>query len=475
MNLSVIHGMSGIRVGEWMEKAAAKPVVPVGLRILLCSCNTAEIARIEGILKRRHAVQTLGVWEAHSIDFQSVDAVILDASFTRDKGREFITKLYSSLPRPLLFISAPDDPLSAIEAQRLGVSNFLVKTDKMYEVLELALCEAVRSFKTKQNTDTPIESLRTHVTDLEAQVERLSIDPPSRRTSTRISAPAPHDAAARRRDLLTTIVDRLNRGEVNLPAYPELSRRLDQLIEDGRSVEQIAKLLKQDTAVSAKLISISNSAYYRRSNRENRTVEHAIAVLGLDITLNHVTLIANRALYTVRNPRLQPMLASLWRHGTAVAYLSQWIAAGTGFKSLTEAFAMGLFHDIGKLFLIQAVAQLEHGGAFKVAYPIDLLPQFLETNHGVFGTKLLEIWKLPASYGEVAQFHATPEKAPADPLGPRIVYLADLLAAKAGIGDEDESPVEGQIPAAADSLKIDPSMLDTMVESLMAVLQVSGD
>lgn len=149
-----------------------------------------------------------------------------------------------------------------------------------------------------------------------------------------------------------------------------MSRRLDQLIEDSRSVDQIAKLLKQDTAIAAKLISISNSAYYCRGNRENRTVEHAIAVLGLDVTLNHVTLIANRALYTVRNTRLQPMLASLWRHGTAVAYLSRWIAAGTGFESLNEAFAMGLFHDIGKLFLIQAVAELEDGGAFEEAYPI---------------------------------------------------------------------------------------------------------
>jgi DNA-binding response OmpR family regulator len=186
-----------------MEEAAGKPVVPIGLRILLCSCNTADIDRIEGILRRRHAVQTLGVWEPHSVDFQSVDAVILDASFTRNKGKEFITKLYSSLPRPLLFISAPDDPMSAIEAQRLGVSNFLVKTHKMYEVLELALCEAVRGFKTEQNTHTPIKSLRTHVTDLEAQVEYLSIDPPSRRIPRHVSAPAPHDVAARRRELLT--------------------------------------------------------------------------------------------------------------------------------------------------------------------------------------------------------------------------------------------------------------------------------
>ncbi len=454
-----------------MENVAGKPVALRGLRVLLCSGNTAEFARIEGILKQRNAVQTIGVWKARSIDFQSVDAVILDASFAPDKGTEFITELYSSLARPLLFISAPDDPLSAIEAQRLGVSNFLVKSDKIYEVLELALCEAVRSFK----THTPIASLRAHITDLEAQVERLSIDPPSRLTSARVSAPEPHDAAARRRDLLTTIVDRLSRGEVNLPAYPELSRRLDQLIEDSQSVDHIAKLLKQDTAIAAKLISISNSAYYRRGNRENRTVEHAIAVLGLDVTLNHVTLIANRALYTVRNPRLQPMLADLWRHGTAVAYLSRWIAAGTGFASLNEAFAMGLFHDIGKLFLIQAVAQLEDGGAFKVAYPIILLPQFLETNHGVFGTTLLEIWKLPASYGEVAQFHATPDGAPAESLGPRIVHLADLLAAKAGIGDDDESPVEDQIPAAADSLNIDPSTFDTMIETLMVVLHVTGD
>lgn len=56
-----------------------------------------------------------------------------------------------------------------------------------------------------------------------------------------------------------------------------------------------------------------------------------------------------------------------------------------------------------------------------------------------------------------------------------LVYLADLLAAKAGIGGDDETPVEERIPAAADSLNIDPSTFDTMVESLMAVLQVSGD
>jgi HD-like signal output (HDOD) protein len=446
----------------------------MGLRILLCSGNTAEIARIEGILKRRHTVQTLTVWKARSIDLQSVDAVILDTSFTRDKGMEFLRELYSSLPRPLLFISEPDDPLSAIEAQRLGVPDFLVRIDRMYEVLELALCEAVRSFKTKQNAQRPIASLRTHVTDLEAEVERLS-DSSLRLTSSQVSAPAPHDAATRRRDLLGTLVDRLNRGEVNLPSYPEMSRRLDHLIDSSRSVDQIAKLLKQDTAIAAKLISISNSAYYRRGSRENRTVEHAIAVLGLDATLNHVTLISNRALYTVRNSRLQPLLGRLWRHGTAVAYLSRWIAAGAGFESLNEAFAMGLFHDIGKLFLIHAVAQLEDGGAFEESYPIDSLPQFLEINHGVFGAELLKIWKLPARYGEVAQFHAMPDKASADSLGSRIVYLADLLAEKAGIGDDYGSPDENKIPAAAYAINIDLSTLDTMVESLMAVLQVSGD
>ncbi len=78
-----------------------------------------------------------------------------------------------------------------------------------------------------------------------------------------------------KRSMLDQIIDRFKRGEIDLPTLPKIHLKYNELVDKGANNQEIAEFLKQDAAISSKLISISNSAYYR-GVVENNTVEQAI-------------------------------------------------------------------------------------------------------------------------------------------------------------------------------------------------------
>ena len=101
-------------------------------------------------------------------------------------------------------------------------------------------------------------------------------------------------------DMMEQIVFIFKRGEIDLPSHPKLSQKFMELIETGASLQKIAEVLKRDVAISSKLISISNSPFYR-GMAKYRTLEQAIGRLGLNTTKQYVDAILHRALYTTKN------------------------------------------------------------------------------------------------------------------------------------------------------------------------------
>lgn len=64
------------------------------------------------------------------------------------------------------------------------------------------------------------------------------------------------------------------------------------MINKGANLQEIGDLLKQDAAISFKLISIANSVYYR-GVVESKTLGQAISRLGLNTTRQYVEAVTN--------------------------------------------------------------------------------------------------------------------------------------------------------------------------------------
>ncbi|MBW1706754.1 MAG: HDOD domain-containing protein [Deltaproteobacteria bacterium] len=258
--------------------------------------------------------------------------------------------------------------------------------------------------------------------------------------------------------VIEEIISCFKRGEITLPSPPQISIKFKEMINKGAKVPEIADLLKQDMAVSFKLISVSNSAYYRGIS-ETETLDQAISRLGLDTTKRYVEAISNRTLYAATNKQLAALISKLWEHSLSCAYASQIITEVLKMKLSDDAFTMGLFHDIGKLVLLQVFGELEVKG--QLGEEVSRVGMFndLDTYHGKFGAALLKKWKFPTVYAQIAMYHNNLEGVDPIPKSLLIVHFANILVKSMGFDLKQQSEIDVKEAESARILKIDHAII----------------
>ena len=192
--------------------------------------------------------------------------------------------------------------------------------------------------------------------------------------------------------------------KINLPTLPRIQPKFRELLMAGAVSQRIADLLKKDVAISAELIRMSNSAYYR-GLIPNKSLEQAISRIGAAATEQAVVELTGRQFFTMRNKKFRTMIEKVWKHSIACAYASEITAKLLNLELKVDPFAMGLLHDIGKLALLEIMADMERRGKFNGGISQDKLLETITAHHGVVGAKLLEKWKYADSYIACASDH----------------------------------------------------------------------
>ncbi len=405
------------------------------MRVLILNADPDEAARYASMLTPPHEVEVRSQWERAGLDLAGYNVLLLDTGFNENHGFDLLMETGATAKLAVLLVTDPAEPLVAIEARRLGVFNYVVKTPQLEPVLRVAVAEAANQFADAREQQKFIERLKSRVAELETRIRAAPGTPAG-------GSAAPEVVRLQRRKrLFEQLMLRIGKGDLQVPSLPEIPAKLRELLQQDPEVADIAALLNQDASIAARLIGMANSAYYA-SYKTCYTLEQAIGTLGFNETWRHVELLANRNLYTLSSGRYKSLLKPLWIHGAASAHLSRALAVELKYAQPDLAFSMGLLHDIGHLFLIQLVADIDAEDGLDEPPSDEAMARFLDEYHGPFGARLMELWKLPDEYVQVARHHEAP---PADEsaLPARIVRMADLMASNIGFADRS-----GEMPAS---------------------------
>lgn len=191
----------------------------------------------------------------------------------------------------------------------------------------------------------------------------------------------------------------LDRG-LRLPPCPAVIARLAELIRDSETQSsELAKLLKMDTALTAALLKVANSALYGAS-RQIATVENAILRLGYAEVMKIAIGLKSKEFLNV--PQMSIFSGWLYEHSLRTGLILRRVCRDINPKFEEHYFTAGILHDIGRMVLAQVDPAYVK---FCLHLPTLLREEQIivmgdekkrwGNDHAEIGAALCEFWNLP--------------------------------------------------------------------------------
>jgi HD-like signal output (HDOD) protein len=244
------------------------------------------------------------------------------------------------------------------------------------------------------------------------------------------------------------IVAKALRSVGEIGTLPKVTVRIIDIVDDpDSSAGDLVTLIKSDPALSAKLLKVSNSAFYGLPGQV-ADVDRALMLLGQAAVKNIAIAASLTKAFKGRRDRQLFDPADLWRHSLAVGVGARQIARLAGSPcSPDEIFLAGLIHDLGLIVERQVFAkQLAEvcdrcsGGEGDFLH---IEEQVIGATHQDFGHALATKWQFPEHLRGAVGSHHTPETLPPEGRAiAQILRCADILCSGEQLGFD--LPASGQ-------------------------------
>ena len=227
------------------------------------------------------------------------------------------------------------------------------------------------------------------------------------------------------------VVLSMSNNQSELPSLPKVYIKFRQLIARKAAFSEIVSMLRNDIAISAEIIRRSNSAFYR-GFVANKSLEQAVARMGYDAIVQVVAELSIRKFFTMRTQKYRSLVENLWKHSISSAYAAEFMSKLLKLDLKGDPFLIGLLHDIGKLVLLQIIADMENKGKFNDGIHPIMLVNILDYYHCQLGAKLLEKWRFAECYIHTALHHNNQESKTCDGNQTEIkaAYCNELMVAQ---------------------------------------------
>jgi len=251
------------------------------------------------------------------------------------------------------------------------------------------------------------------------------------------------------------------------PFSPVLRRVLATLIlpQDKISLPHIADVIERDALIAGRILGIANSAAYNRG-QAIFSIRHAVARLGLQRVRNAVLAISVTRVWGGLGAPANFCMLRFNQHALAAATASDLFVQHLSASDAEQAFAAGLFHDIGQL-----VAANLHPNAYatlleeKFSNGLELQERERELfgfAHTDISAEVTKYWNLPAEVQQAVLVHENPAQddtrvSPGVLRLSEIVHAADAFVSGFGLWFSEEYPDSDAnnlpLPIQADSVE----------------------
>lgn len=262
------------------------------------------------------------------------------------------------------------------------------------------------------------------------------------------------------------LMQAIENDELVLPTLPEVALRVREAAEDPDvSIPTLAKVIGNDTALTARIIKVVNSPLLR-TNREINDLQMAISRLGINYTSNLATGLAMEQMFQATTDVVDRKMREVWNKSTEIAAISHVLCRNFTRLPADQATLAGLVHQIGILPILTYAE--EHSSLLSDSISLN---HVIDRIHPIIGEKILRAWEFPDPIamvpGQHLDFSRTSDKV--DYVD--IVQIATLQS-YLGTSHPYTQLDWNQIPAFA-KLGLDPNTLLEEDEDLSAAMDAA--
>jgi putative nucleotidyltransferase with HDIG domain len=256
----------------------------------------------------------------------------------------------------------------------------------------------------------------------------------------------------------------------NLPTLPSVVARVSEIIDSpNASAADINKVIRQDIALSARILKLVNSSFYGFPRRIS-SITHAVVILGFN-TVRNVALSAF-VLDAFGGKDLPFGHREFWIHSLGVGVSANAIAKSRGVEDAEDAFIAGLLHDVGKIVLHQ-FARNDFAKSLEKVKESDCLlveaeREVLGMSHAEVGSMLLDAWHLPPRIVEAVSYHHTPDTAAQAKDLAAVVHMADIFTRALLVGNGGDRGVPMASHQAWSTLKLELGQVAGLFKEIAA-------
>lgn len=275
----------------------------------------------------------------------------------------------------------------------------------------------------------------------------------------------------------------LVKGLTKVASLPSIFSKVEEALANPKSSNKLlADILSEDTALSARLLRLANSAFYNFPGKVD-TITQAIIVIGThqlrDVVLASCVVSAFKDI-----PDDIVNMDSFWRHSIACGVTCRILATLRRDPNIETAFLSGLLHDIGSLVLYKMKPEemgilLSHYQESKQLL-FKLEREHFGFDHALLGGLLLKEWELPERHQETTTYHHSPGQSKIYPLETAMVHISDIIANAVIDGSSGERIIPPLNPTTWEKLGLNDSSASFIINELnnqfsIAVSFVSED